>query len=66
MNYFFMERPLDVIGRGRTILDVKNDRVYLTPGDAPGGGVPGVDVIERDRRYTPRGCQKDFSKRRAR
>ena len=37
MNYFFMERPLDVIGRGRTILDVKNDRVYLTPGYAPGG-----------------------------
>ena len=33
----FMTVGLDVIGRGRTVLNVGGDRVYLTPGDAPGG-----------------------------
>ena len=36
----FMSMGLDVLGRGRTVLDVRNDRLYLTPGDAPGGGYP--------------------------
>ena len=33
----FMTVGLDVIGRGLTVLNVGGDRVYLTPGDAPGG-----------------------------
>jgi len=36
----FMSMGLDVLGRGRTVLDVRNDRLYLTPGDAPEGGYP--------------------------
>ena len=33
----FMTVGLDVLGRGRTVLSVGADAVYLTPGDAPGG-----------------------------
>ena len=36
----FMSMGLDVLGRGRTVLDVRNDRLYLTPGDAAEGGYP--------------------------
>ena len=36
----FMSMGLDVLGRGRTVLDVRNDRLYLTPGDAADGGYP--------------------------
>jgi hypothetical protein len=35
-----MSMGLDVLGRGRTVLDVRNDRLYLTPGDAPEGAYP--------------------------
>jgi hypothetical protein len=33
----FMSMGMDVIGRGRTVLCVSTDRVYLTPGGAEGG-----------------------------
>lgn len=33
----FMTVGLDVLGRGRSVLSVGADAVYLTPGDAPGG-----------------------------
>ena len=36
----FMSMGLDVLGRGRTVLDVRTTRLYLTPGDAPGGAYP--------------------------
>lgn len=34
----FMSMGLDVLGRGRTVLDLKNNKLYLTPGGAVDGG----------------------------
>ena len=37
----FMSMGLDVLGRGRTVFDIQNDRLYLTPGDSVERGYGG-------------------------